>query len=57
MPGPGDYKTNNYKGIFTKLPSIKIGTEKRFPNSNILSENPGPGQYNYAETIDNIKLK
>ena len=43
FPGPGEYNTDNYKSIFTKLPGIKIGTEKRLSNSNILTENPRPG--------------
>jgi len=55
IPGPGQYNTDNYNKIITKLPSFKIGKEKRF--SNIFTENPGPGSYDYADSANNIKLK
>ena len=54
VPGPGQYETDNYNNILVKLPNIKIGTEKRF--SDILSENPGPGAYNYSDNAKYIQL-
>ena len=54
IPEPGQYETENYNNIITKLPSTKIGKEKRF--SYILSENPGPGSYNYSDNAKYIQL-
>ena len=57
IPGPGQYKTNNYNSVLKKLPDIKIGTAQRFSTSNLFSENPGPGQYNDEDMVKYIKLK
>ena len=57
LPGPGQYKTNNYNMILKKLPDIKIGTAQRFSTSNLFSESPGPGQYNDADMVKFVKLK
>ena len=57
IPGPGQYKTNNYNIVLKKLPDIKIGTAQRFSTSNLFSDNPGPGQYNDADMVKYIKLK
>ena len=56
IPGPGQYQTSNYDNILRKLPNIKIGKQKRFYDSYFLTDNPGPGQYNDAEKIKNVKL-
>ena len=56
MPGPGQYKTDNYYNVLNKLPSIKIGKEKRFSDLNIFADNPGPGQYKGSENVKYTKL-
>ena len=56
IPGPGQYESKNSDALFKKLPDIKIGKASRFSNSNIFSENPGPGQYNDADLVKNVKL-
>ena len=56
IPGPGQYKTDNYNPILKKLPDIKIGTEKRFSTSNLFADNPGPGQYN-NDYVKYVKLQ
>ena len=42
--GPGQYQINNYNSLFKYLPDIKIGKAKRFSDTNLIIQNPGPGQ-------------
>ncbi len=54
LPGPGQYQSSNYNSILKKLPDIKIGKAKRFINNS--QDNPGPGQYDNADQIKNVRL-